>query len=88
MQHGTYPLTEVAVRLHHRLVAIHPWPNGNGRHARLMADLVVASRAGRELTWGASSDLAFAGQARNRYIAAIQQADAGDMAALLAFAES
>src|SRR6187402_2128890 len=39
LDHEAYPLAEVAVRLHHRLTVIHPWPNGNGRHARLTADI-------------------------------------------------
>jgi len=47
IEHETYPPDEIAVRLHHRLTAIHPWPNGNGRHARLMADL-LAQRLGRQ----------------------------------------
>jgi Fic-DOC domain mobile mystery protein B len=51
-EHAVYPLAEAEVRLHHRLVAIHPWPNGNGRHARLMADIFVASRDGERLSWG------------------------------------
>jgi Fic-DOC domain mobile mystery protein B len=88
LQHSTYPLHETAVRLHHRLVAIHPWSNGNGRHSRLIADLLVASRAGDELTWGAQTDLVGAVDVRDSYITAIRSADAGDIAPLLAFAES
>lgn len=84
----TYPLAEIAVRLHHRLVQIHPWPNGNGRHARLMADIIVAARGGKELSWGAAGDLAAMNALRQRYIAAVQQADKGDFAPLLAFAQS
>ena len=41
VEHGSLPADEIAIRFHHRLVAIHPFPNGNGRHARTMADLVV-----------------------------------------------
>lgn len=87
-QYSTYPLHEAAVRLHHRLVAIHPWPNGNGRHSRLIADILVTSRDGEVLTWGAGSDLIAAGGVRQRYIEAIRRADAGDFAPLLAFARS
>jgi Fic-DOC domain mobile mystery protein B len=47
IEFGTYPADEIAVRLHHRLVLIHPFPNGNGRHARLVADLLVM-QLGRE----------------------------------------
>lgn len=88
MQHSTYPLHEAAVRLHHQLVAIHPWPNGNGRHSRLIADLLVVSRGGDELTWGARADLMGAGEIRNRYITAIRAADAGDIVPLMNFAKS
>jgi Fic-DOC domain mobile mystery protein B len=45
-EHDTFPPDEIAVRLHHRLVAIHPFPNGNGRHARLMADLLIEKLGG------------------------------------------
>lgn len=88
MQHSTYPLHEAAVRLHHQLVAIHPWPNGNGRHSRLIADLLVVSRGGDELTWGARADLMGAGEMRNCYITAIRAADAGDIVPLMNFAKS
>ena len=88
VQFNTHPGPEIAIRLHHRLVAIHPWPNGNGRHARLMADVLTASRGGAELTWGARAPLAEAGRVRTRYIAAVRSADAGDFAPLLDFAQS
>lgn len=87
-EHSTYPLPEAAVRLHHRLVLIHPWPNGNGRHARLMADIVVAAKGGKELTWGAGQDLVNAGEVRQRYIDSIRQADQGKIGPLVAFAQS
>jgi len=79
---------EIAVRLHHRLVSIHLFPNGNGRHARLMADLLVQSLGSVALTWGGRVALADAGQARSRYVAALQSADAGDLAPLMEFARS
>lgn len=88
MQHASYPLPEVAVRLHHRLVAIHPWPNGNGRHSRLVADLLVASRAGEPLTWGAGANLVTTGEIRARYLAAVRAADQQDFTLLLEFARS
>jgi Fic-DOC domain mobile mystery protein B len=87
-EHSTYALPEAAVRLHHRLVLIHPWPNGNGRHARLIADILVASRGGEKLTWGAGSDLIAMTETRRRYIEAVRAADTGDFALLLAFAQS
>ncbi len=39
----SYPPDEICVRLHHGLVAIHPWRNGNGRHARLLADRLATA---------------------------------------------
>lgn len=85
---STYPLPEAAVRLHHRLVLIHPWSNGNGRHSRLMADIMIAAGGGRELTWGAGQDLVVAGEVRRRYIEAVRQADQGNIGPLLEFAQS
>lgn len=86
LEHDTYPLAEIAVRLHHRMVVIHPWPNGNGRHARLLADILVAARGAAAFTWGA--DLVSTGDARTRYLAALRAADQNDYGPLLAFASS
>ena len=87
-EHSTYPFPEIAVRLHHRMVVIHPWPNGNGRHARLLADILIAARGGAALTWGASLDLVHPGTARTRYLAALQAADQNDYKPMLGFASS
>jgi Fic-DOC domain mobile mystery protein B len=84
---GTYPADEIAVRLHHRLVRIHPFPNGNGRHARLMADL-LAMRLGRErFSWGRES-LRDRGATRTRYMEALRAADNHEIALLLAFSRA
>ena len=78
---------EIAIDFHHQLVAIHIFPNGNGRHSRLAADL-LAIRLGREpFSWG-RSDLVKIGDARDAYRAALKAADAGDLAPLLAFARA
>jgi Fic-DOC domain mobile mystery protein B len=78
---------EIAIDFHWRLVAIHVFPSGNGRHARLAADL-LAERLGRPLfSWG-QSDLLPIGDARANYVAALKAADAGELAPLLAFARS
>ena len=82
---GTYPADEIAVRFHHRLVAIHPFPNGNGRTARMMADLLVVELGEEPFTWGRVS-LANAGQARSQYIEVLRKADRHDVAPLLEFA--
>jgi Fic-DOC domain mobile mystery protein B len=66
---------QVAVRFHHRLVSIHPFANGNGRHARLMTDVFLEAVLKRpKFTWG-SADLSKPGDARHRYIAALHEAD-------------
>jgi Fic-DOC domain mobile mystery protein B len=86
LRFSTYPVHEAAVRLHHRLVTMHPWSEGNGRHARLIADIVVASQGERPLSWGARSGPAEPGTARARYVGAVRTADSGDFGPLVDFA--
>ncbi len=87
MEHRTFEPDELAVRFHHRLVWIHPFANGNGRHARLMAD-VLAQRQGRPVfTWG-GADIVRAGDFRRSYIEALRAADKNDIQPLLVFARS
>ena len=92
IEHGTFPADEIAIRFHHRLVAIHAFPNGNGRHARMTADLLVERLGQPRFSWGSHSlvngNLTDATPIRQNYIAALQAADARDMAPLLAFARS
>jgi Fic-DOC domain mobile mystery protein B len=83
----SYPPDEIAVRFHHRLVQIHPFANGNGRHSRLMADLLAIQLGGERLSWGRAS-LRSAGAARARYIAALRAADDHEIGPLLAFARA
>lgn len=87
LRFSTYTVHEAALRLHQRLVSIHPWSEGNGRHARLVADIVVAANGEKPLTWGSLSDPA-PGSARQRYLEAVRAADAGDFAPLLLFARN
>jgi Fic-DOC domain mobile mystery protein B len=87
IDHRVYSPAEIAARYHHRLVAVHVFPNGNGRHARLMADLLLTDVADQRFEWGRGS-LVTATQLRARYIAALQAADAGDYRPLLAFLET
>jgi Fic-DOC domain mobile mystery protein B len=87
LEHETYSPDEIAVRLHHRLVAIHPFANGNGRHSRLMADLLVEKLGRPTFTWGGAC-LVNQGELRTRYIAALKAADNHDVGPLLAFARS
>jgi Fic-DOC domain mobile mystery protein B len=52
LEHQSYPLDELAVRFHHRLVVVHPFPNGNGRWSRLAADLLIVRHGADRFTWG------------------------------------
>lgn len=79
---------ELAVRFHHRLVVVHPFPNGNGRHARLAADLLVSRLGMPPFTWGAE-DLSSPGESRGSYLAALRHADeSSDYEPLTSFARS
>lgn len=82
----TYPVDEICVRLHHRSVAIHPFPNGNGRHARLMANtLAFILGLGRtRFTWGVQPGHEETG--RREYLEALRAADAGDYTHLVEIA--
>ncbi len=81
----SYAADEIGVRFHHRLVQIHPFPNGNGRHSRMMADLLVMQLGRDRFSWGRES-LVVAGGVRAQYIAALRAADDHDVEPLLAFA--
>jgi Fic-DOC domain mobile mystery protein B len=87
VDHATFPDDEIATRLHHSLTVIHPFPNGNGRHARLMADLLIEQRGGPPFSWG-SADLVAIGDVRARYVAALRAADRHDLVPLLEFVRS
>ncbi len=89
IQHGVYDADEMTVRLHHQLVWIHPFPNGNGRHARLVADL-LALRLGRpRLTWGSGLTPAMTmKKVRDQYLLALRAADQGQVQDLIRFARS
>jgi fido (protein-threonine AMPylation protein) len=76
------------VRFKHRIVSIHCFPNGNGRHSRLMADIIIEKIFKQPVfSWGAA-DLVKKGNARTTYLQALKTADAGDIDPLLAFARS
>lgn len=78
----SFSLSEIAVRFHHRLVSIHPFPNGNGRHARLSADLLLHEHNLPRLPWGGRS-LDHQSNRRSKYIDALRAADDGDFGPLL-----
>jgi Fic-DOC domain mobile mystery protein B len=89
IDHKVFEPDESVVRFHHQLVWVHAFPNGNGRHARLMAD-VLAQQLGRpRMTWGgADVELVSMGTVRDRYLRALREADQGQWSALIAFARS
>lgn len=66
---------QAVCRVHHRLVAIHPFPNGNGRHARAFADLLMRTLDGERFTWGATT-IQRDGPNRQAYLDALRAADA------------
>lgn len=83
----TFPPDEIAARLHHCIVLVHPFPNGNGRWSRLMADILLQRMGQKPFTWG-SSGLRDADATRASYIAALKEADKHDFGPLFAFVRS
>ncbi|MFC1510062.1 mobile mystery protein B [Candidatus Omnitrophota bacterium] len=85
IEHKTYSQDEIAVRFHHRLVWMHLFPNGNGRHARLMTDILLKELFHREpFTWNKGSIDAVS-ETRKLYIQALKHADQNDYTYLLSF---
>lgn len=81
----TFSEDEIAIRFKHELVAIHIFPNGNGRHSRLMGDIIAKHIFGKQIfTWG-HKDLVYQSDVRNDYIKALRKADKGDFKDLLKF---
>jgi len=87
VEHATYPPDEIAVRFSHRLVYIHPFPNGNGRFSRLVGDLLARQLGRPPFRWG-RANLVDAGATRARYVETLQAADNHDIGPLLLFARS
>jgi len=88
IEHDSYPFDEIAARFHHRLTAIHPFANGNGRHARMMTDIILVHLLKQpRFTWG-SGNLVNAGDCRKQYVEALRAADRYDCGPLLAFVRS
>lgn len=84
IENNTYSKKEIAIRFHHRLVQIHPFPNGNGRTSRIMADLIMRSFGHNGLDWG-NGNLTEISKLRAMYISALQEADKGNYALLIDF---
>jgi Fic-DOC domain mobile mystery protein B len=87
VEHKTFEPEETALRFGHRLVTIHPFPNGNGRHSRFATDLLAGKLGVARFSWGRTS-LIDAGATRKAYVAALQAADADDIAPLAAFSRT
>lgn len=87
IEQSVYDADESAARLHHQLVLVHPWPNGNGRWARLMSDSLLHAQRRVPFTWGGAA-LQEPGQARRAYLAALRAADRGEFGPLLGFVRS
>jgi len=89
VEHGTYPPLEAALRFHHRLVFIHPFPNGNGRFSRIMADALCTKIFGVEsIDWAGGHDLQKMNVRRTEYIESLRKADGGDLSKLFEFGKA
>jgi len=84
VQNNTYEPVELGARFHHRLVYIHPFPNGNGRHARLATDILMRYMGHDPFSWGQAS-LDEAGEIRRAYIDALRAANQQDYDPLISF---
>lgn len=88
IEFNSYSPDEIAYRFHHRLVLIHLFPNGNGRHSRLITDVILTEIFKQDpFTWG-SDDLSSANHVRKRYITALKAADVNDYKLLSEFVRS
>ena len=87
IEHETYEPDEICMRLHHRLAFIHPFPNGNGRHSRVCADLLGAALGVEPFSWGINLGLTTS-ELRRAYHTALWAADAGAMRDIVVFARS
>lgn len=88
LENKIYTDEEFAIRFKHRIVKIHCFPNGNGRHSRLVADIIISQLFGKPIfTWN-STNLNHKGEARSNYLTAIKLADSGDIMPLINFAKT
>ena len=83
---GSLSPVEIAVRFKHRLVSIHLFPNGNGRHSRLMGDILLQTlEDNKSFSWG--NRTLQRGEDRTEYLKALRQADNGDIDPLIDFSQ-
>jgi fido (protein-threonine AMPylation protein) len=88
MRQQIYSIDELAIRFHHQLVWIHPFPNGNGRHARMMADSLLKSLGCDRFSWGGDCSLSTMNTLRKEYIDSLRKADNADYSELIKFART
>lgn len=88
IENNTYSPEEIAIRFKHRLVSIHCFPNGNGRHSRLMADIIIESIFGKEVFSWHQSNMVKADEKRKEYIKSLREADNGNIKPLIEFAKN
>ncbi|MBL4560277.1 MAG: mobile mystery protein B [Labilibaculum sp.] len=88
IDNNTFSEEEISIRFKHRLVAIHCFPNGNGRHSRMMADIIMESIFGREIFSWHQSNMIKADDTRKKYITSLKKADNGDIKPLIEFAKN
>ena len=88
IENKIYPPDEISIRFKHRLVNIHCFPNGNGRHSRIMADIIIESIFGKDIfTWN-HSNMVKANETRAEYIRSIREGDKGNIEPLINFART
>ncbi|MDE3743331.1 mobile mystery protein B [Maribacter polysaccharolyticus] len=88
IENKTYSPEEIAIRFKHRIVSIHCFPNGNGRHSRMMADIIMESIFGNEIFSWHQSNMVKANEIRKEYINALKEADNGNVRPLIDFAKN
>ncbi|MEP0133415.1 MAG: mobile mystery protein B [Eudoraea sp.] len=88
IENNTYSPDEIAIRFKHRLVSIHCFPNGNGRHSRMMADIIMESIFDKEVFTWHRSNMVKADKTRKEYINTLKEADNGNIKPLVEFAKN
>jgi Fic-DOC domain mobile mystery protein B len=88
IENKTFSPVEIAIRFKHRIVSIHCFPNGNGRHSRMMADIIMESIFGNNIFSWHQSNMVKASKTRNQYIKSLREADNGNFKQLIEFAKN
>jgi Fic-DOC domain mobile mystery protein B len=88
IENKTFPPEEIAIRFKHRIVSIHCFSNGNGRHSRMMADIMMESIFGNNIFSWHQSNMVNANETRKQYINALREADNGNISPLIEFAQN